>query len=302
MSKVGEVMETKLTIFTPTYNRAYILPKLYKSLLNQSNKKFIWLVVDDGSTDETEMLVKEWIEEAKLCIQYIKQENQGKHIAHNTAVENCQTELFFCVDSDDYLLGHAVEMILEEYNFIKSKEVSGIVSIRIKENMSPIGTEMPTKINYSSLTDLYQKYHLKGDTALVFKTKILQEFKFPQIKGEKFIGEEYVYCQIDEFFKLYLSQNRYYVCAYLDDGYTTNMFNLISKNPKGYMKLKIMALKKSKGFLAKIKNAICYVSVWFIDRNCYMHNNIYIYLNIIPGYFLYLKRYKKFVLNRRDSK
>lgn len=303
MSKVGEVMETKLTIFTPTYNRAYILPKLYNSLLNQSNKEFIWLVVDDGSTDETESLVQEWIKEQKISIQYIKQENQGKHIAHNTGVENCQTELFFCVDSDDYLLEHAVEKILGEYNFIKSNEVSGIVSIRIKEDMSPIGTEMPTKIKYSSLTDLYQKYHLKGDTALVFKTKILQEFKFPQIKGEKFIGEEYIYCQMDVLFKLYLSQHRYYVCAYLEDGYTTNMFNLIAKNPKGYMKLKLMALKSSKSLLAKIKNAMCYISVWFIDKDySYMHKNIYIYLNIIPGYFLYLLRYKKYALNRRDSK
>ncbi len=252
-------METKLTIFTPTYNRAYILPKLYNSLMNQSNKEFIWLVVDDGSTDETEMLVKKWIDESNICIQYIKQENQGKHIAHNTGVENCQTELFFCVDSDDYLLNNAVDDILSEYPNIRENSISGIVSLKLKPDYTPVGTKIPKNVPYSSLSDLYEKYNFKGDTALIFKTSILKRYKFPKIRGEKFVGEEYIYCQIDEKYNLYISSKSYYVCDYLCDGYTSNMFNLIAKNPKGYMKLKQMKLKTSKRFFPSYKAASLYI-------------------------------------------
>lgn len=288
-------METKLTIFTPTYNRAYILPKLYNSLMNQSNKEFIWLVVDDGSTDETEMLVKKWIDESNICIQYIKQENQGKHIAHNTGVENCQTELFFCVDSDDYLLEHAIETILDDCQKINSEEICGIVSIRITEDMSPIGTDMPQNIKYSSLTDLYQKYGLRGDTALIFKTQVLREFKFPQIKGEKFIGEEYIYCQIDVMYKLYISYDKYYVCNYLEDGYTTNMFKLITNNPKGYMKLKQIKLKTSKGFFPNYKAASLYiVGGWLASESQILKTStkkIYVILAYPLAVIVYLVRF-----------
>ena len=94
---------------------------------------------------------------------------------------------------------------------------------------------MPTNIKYSSLSDLYEKYRFKGDTALVFKTDILKMYKFPNINGEKFVGEEYIYCQIDENYQLLISDSKYYICEYLDDGYTTNMFKLIVNNPRGYM-------------------------------------------------------------------
>lgn len=113
-------MATKLlTIFTSTYNRAYILESLYKSLKNQTIKDFKWLIVDDGSTDNTQELVKNWIsQETSFEIIYIKQENGGKQRAHNKAVEISDTELFFCVDSDDQLVETAVEKIKERWNII----------------------------------------------------------------------------------------------------------------------------------------------------------------------------------------
>ena len=252
-------MKSKLTIFTPTYNRGYILPKLYESLIKQTNKNFIWLIVDDGSYDNTKGLVNKWIKENIINIEYIKQENQGKHIAHNTGVDNCKTELFFCVDSDDYLLENAVEDIYSDYYKIEDKNIAGIVSIRMTKEKKPIGTDMPINIKYSSLSDLYEKYKFKGDTALVFKTDILKMYKFPNINGEKFVGEEYIYCQIDEIYQLLISDSKYYICEYLDDGYTTNMFKLIANNPKGYMELKNMKLKTSTRFNIKYKSASLYV-------------------------------------------
>jgi glycosyltransferase involved in cell wall biosynthesis len=106
----------KITVFTPTYNRAYILDRVYKSLINQTNKSFVWLIVDDGSTDNTESLVKKWIKEDKIEIKYYKQKNGGKQRAHNKAVKLTDTDLFICLDSDDYFTKDAIEILLNSWN------------------------------------------------------------------------------------------------------------------------------------------------------------------------------------------
>lgn len=290
-------MEKILTIFTPTYNRGYIIGKLYDSLLSQTNKNFKWLIVDDGSSDNTEELVKSWIDEDKIEIKYINQENKGKHIAHNTGVENCDTELFFCVDSDDYLLNNGVEDIYRDYYNIQDQNIAGIVSIRMTEKREPIGTDMPIGIKYSSLSDLYEKYKFRGDTALVFKTDILKKYKFPKINGEKFVGEEYVYCQIDANYQLLISSSKYYICNYLEDGYTRNMFRLIANNPKGYMELKNMKLKKSTRFNIKYKSASLYVvGCWLSNEKNIIKNSNSKFVTIISyplAMVVYMIRFKK---------
>ena len=116
-----------ITVFTPTYNRAYILPRLYKSLLRQTNKQFEWIIVDDGSTDNTEEKVNNWIKENKIKIKYYKQENQGKMIAHNKGVEKSEGELFVCVDSDDYLTDNAIEIITKKW--LKVRKINDCIGI-----------------------------------------------------------------------------------------------------------------------------------------------------------------------------
>ena len=106
-------MEKILTVFTPTYNRAYILPKCYESLTKQTCKEFVWVIIDDGSTDDTAELVKKWIEEDKIEIRYYYQDNKGMHGAHNKAYEVIDTELNVCIDSDDYMTDDAVEIIVD---------------------------------------------------------------------------------------------------------------------------------------------------------------------------------------------
>jgi len=113
--------EKRITVFTPTYNRAYILNRLYESLKKQSSKSFLWLIIDDGSTDNTEELVNAWIRENIIEIRYYKQENGGKQRAHNKAVELCDTELFICVDSDDYLTENAIEGV-----FLTQKTINAL--------------------------------------------------------------------------------------------------------------------------------------------------------------------------------
>ena len=295
-------MEKILTIFTPTYNRAYVLGRLYESLTIQNNKSFEWLIVDDGSTDNTEELVNKWIKEDKIKIEYIKQENQGKHIAHNTGVDNCKTELFFCVDSDDYLLENAVEDILKSIDKISDNDVSGIVSLRLTKSGEAIGTEMPQGITYSSLSDLYEKYRFKGDTALVLKTSILKEYKFPKIDGEKFIGEEYIYCQIDEKHKLYISPYGYYVCEYLEDGYTKNIIKTIINNPKGYTFLKKKKLSVSKNIIIEYKSAALYLVGGKIAKQKNLIKNspkkLITFLSVPLAFIVYNIRFKKYIINK----
>lgn len=133
-----------LCVFTPTYNRAYILPALYESLLAQTSTDFQWMIVDDGSTDDTESLVQGWIAEGRLSIDYVKQENGGKPRATNTGVARCQSELFFVVDSDDHLVPTAVEHVLTRWEEIRGDDsFAGIVALRGTDEHTPMGTWMP---------------------------------------------------------------------------------------------------------------------------------------------------------------
>lgn len=222
-----------LSIFTPTYNRGYILPVLYKSLCNQTSLDFKWIIVDDGSSDNTNELVKLWIKERIINISYIYQENQGKMQAHNTGVLNCDTELFLCVDSDDYLTANTVDEILSTYSLL-SDDIAGIISYRGKTSTEIIGTEFPKDLSSSKLNMLY-KIGFKGDTSIIFKTEVIKKFLFPKFLKEKFLTEAFIYDQIDIHYKYLLLRKIHIVCTYRSDGYTQNILKIQNKNPIGFL-------------------------------------------------------------------
>ena len=288
---------TTLTIFTPTYNRAYILDRLYKSLLRQTNRDFEWIIVDDGSTDNTETLVKRWMDEQKIIIHYLKQENQGKPIAHNLGVKESNGELFTCVDSDDYLTENAVELIVNKWHNVKEiKQCVGIVGKRIFKDGRNSGTDMPKDIKFSTLSDLYSKYKFKGDTILIFKSEEVKKYEFPKIAGEKFIPETYLYDKIDQDGKLAIIQEGIYVCEYLQDGYTANAVKLIKNNPHGYILMAKQRLEVSKDLKSKIKSSAQIVlGSWLAKEKGYIKNspNKLIMIISIPfAYIVYVKKYK----------
>ncbi len=287
-----------ITIFTPTYNRAYILHRLYNSLLKQTDKKFEWVVVDDGSTDNTESLLKSWIEENKVNIRYFKQENQGKMIAHNKGVEEAKGELFVCVDSDDYLTPEATKAIQEKWDIVKNKKKCvGIVGSRIYENGNFVGTGMPKNLEYATLRDLSLKYKYKGDTILVYRTEIIKKYKFPKIEGEKFIPEGYLYDKIDQEGELAIIQEKLYVCEYLPDGYTANTARLIKNNPKGYILVAEQRLKISNTIGQKIKCAAKIIlGNWLANQKGYIKkssNKLIMILALPFAYIVYIAKYKK---------
>ena len=230
-------MSKTLTIFTPTYNRAYILPQLYNSLTEQNSNDFEWLIVDDGSSDNTEELVNKWIGENLIQIRYIKQENGGKMKAHNTGVQNTESELFFCVDSDDYIVDTAVETILNKWGSLSISEqesLAGMVAYKGVSTNVPIGYEFPENIERDSLSGFYQK-GLSGDTSLIFRTEVIKNFPFPIIGNEKFITEAYVYDQIDQCYQLCAIPKVITVCEYREDGLTQNLLKVTLRNPCGYV-------------------------------------------------------------------
>ncbi len=252
-----------LTIFTPTYNRAYILSQLYDSLIGQTVKYFEWLIVDDGSVDETENLVASWIESGQITIRYIKQANGGKMRAHNRGVVETNTELFLCVDSDDWLPKNAVEMILNHWQYSSCKDdehCCGMVAYRGKNDVEPIGNVFPHSIETATLSGLYQQ-GFRGDTSLIFKTSVIRQYPFPIIGNEKFITEAYVYDQIDLKYSLQLLREIIIVCEYREDGLTQNLTAVSFRNPCGYSAYFIQKGNLASAYHAKF--------AFYIRANCF---------------------------------
>ena len=226
-----------VTVFTPTYNRGYIIENLYKSLKKQTIFDFEWLVIDDGSNDETEDLFKKWTKDNNdFSIRYIKKENGGKHRAINRGVELAEGELFFIVDSDDYIVENAIELIIKWNNSIKNSEekFAGIAGLKGYTNDTIVGSTFDGV--YLDATSIERKkYNILGDKAEVFYTDILKKFKFPEIENEKFISENIVWDKIAfNGYKIRWFNEIIYICNYLNDGLTKSGQKLFLDNPKGY--------------------------------------------------------------------
>lgn len=221
----------RLTVFTPTYNRAGLLKRVYDSLLIQNNASFLWLIVDDGSTDNTKEVVDGFISEGKLEIIYKYRENGGKMRAHNMGVSLCETELFMCLDSDDWLNGNAVNEVLSAYDSISNKDcIAGIVAHKGKSETELLtGVEFPEGINKSSLYNLYLN-GFKGETTLVFKTEVIKKYPFPEIDGEKYVPEDFIYDKIDKDYVYIVVPRIITICELMENGYTDSVKKLKHEN------------------------------------------------------------------------
>lgn len=284
-----------ITVFTPTYNRKEKLFKCYKSLCQQSCKDFIWLIVDDGSTDGTKEWVQAWQQEKKIDISYYWQENKGKHVAHNQGVLHCQTDLFICVDSDDYLMEQAIEdMKRYESQVLVAKDLAGVAFLKGDLQERKIKAPMPQGIEKASIWALYEQYNFKGELALLFKTEILKHYLFPVFEGEKFVGESVVYDQISDQYEMLLVNQIIYLYAYYQDGYTQNVTQLYKHNPKGYLFYLNQCIERARDESARKKAKAYYIAGclrigyrnWLKDRKdkkemmVSLPRGIYIYLKV----------------------
>lgn len=219
-----------LYIVTPTYNRAKELCILYKTLKSQTCLDFKWLVVDDGSTDETPLLIAKFQEDSCVAIDYLKKDNGGKHTAYNLALDYMsKIDCHIVVDSDDWLAIDAVEKILQDLEKTSNKEI-GIVYPRYGRDSSP--QWLSDNVKYVSIPDIKLKYGLSIETAIVIKNLFIGQLRLPSFEGEKFLSEEIFYIRLSEFGKFLPLNRRIYFFEYLEHGLTNNLFHLWKKNPK----------------------------------------------------------------------
>ena len=254
-----------LTIFTPTYNRGDILENAYKSLKKQTNKDFIWLIVDDGSTDNTEDIVEKWIGENTIEIKYIKKENGGKHTAYNVACDNTDTELIMiALDSDDYLCEDAVEIIINAWN--EHDGISGIVTLCDNgDHTKPVYDKY--KIDKSGICSLQKTFAenlFLGEARFTFKTEYAKKYKYPIIEGEKFFTEGYIYYQMDE--PMYWINKSTYTFLYRDDGLTKNLLKGFLQNPVSYFLYNKVRVKHDKKMHLLFKHCIYYVAFGILSK------------------------------------
>ncbi|PFK38375.1 glycosyltransferase [Bacillus cereus] len=261
-------MTPLLTVFTPTYNRAYTLHLCYESLKMQKCKNFIWLIIDDGSTDNTKELIDTWIAEDVVPIRYHYQENQGMHGAHNTAYELIDTELNVCIDSDDYMAEDAVEKIASFWKIHGSKKFAGIVGLDAKQNGEIIGTKMPSNVKSSTLSGLYGLHGVRGDKKLVYRSELTRNsLPYPIFSGEKYCPLSYKYILIDQQCPLLIMNEVLCHVEYLDDGSSMNMIKQYKKNPRGFLFFRKVAMKYAPSFKERFRESIHYVSSNLMIRN-----------------------------------
>lgn len=264
-------MKTKLTVFTPTFNRAHTLSRTYKSLCRQSRSDFIWLIIDDGSTDNTKDLVESWKKEDKINIQYVFKENGGLHTGYNKAIELIETELCVCIDSDDWMPDDAVEKILSFWENNKREDVAGIMGLDFYANGEPIGGYFPDGIETLRIIDMVPKYHHQGDVKVVHRTELLKAVApMPVFAGEKNFNPIYLFHKVDIKYPLLLLNDNLCFVEYQPDGMTNNIFNQYVNSPKSFSELrKLLMSRKDVSFGYKFRNAIHYVSSQIMIKNSY---------------------------------
>lgn len=262
------ISKPTLTIFTPAYNRAYSLHLCYESLLRQSCKDFKWLIIDDGSTDNTKELVRSWMNKDNgFDIQYIYKPNGGMHTAHNTAYENIDTELNVCIDSDDYVADEAIKKILEFWEKHGNDKFAGIVGLDATFDNEIIGSKFPDSLKVTTLSDYYASGG-KGDKKLVYRTEIINKYPpYPVFDGEKYVSLGYKYLLCDQEYELLVLNEILCNVEYRNDGSSLNMYKQYLMNPKGFAFIRIIDMKYNKSFFRNMKTCIHYVSSSIISHN-----------------------------------
>lgn len=286
-----------ITIFTPTYNRAHLLNRLYASLCQQIFQNFEWIIVDDGSSDNTEDVVNAFISENKIDIKYIRQKNGGKHRAINHGVKEAKGELFFIVDSDDLLPVDSLETIYQTYKDIRNeKSYGGMSGLDGFTDGRIIGSGLPRNTIDCNSIEIRNKYHVTGDMSEVFRTDVMKEFPFPEIEGEKFCPEVLVWNRIAQKYKLRYINKIIYTAEYQQEGLTSNIVKIRMKSPIASMMCYAEMNRLKIPFAQKIKAAINYWRFRFCSDSGNKPALSSLWLFTMPiGYMMHLsdKKYLK---------
>lgn len=235
-----------ITVFTPAYNRADLLPRCYESMCNQTDKNFIWMVIDDGSTDNTRDLVQGWIqEENNIEIEYYYKENGGLHTAYNEAIAHIKTPLCVCIDSDDWMPENAIEKILQFWGENGSDAFAGIVGLDFTPDGKVIGDPLPEQKTINLIDLLIGKYPIvNGDRTNVVRTELYKKYAPMKVfPGEKNFNPHYLHLQISqEFDFLVLNENLRFV-EYQAGGMSNSMLKQYRNSPNSFLEIRKLYLQ-----------------------------------------------------------
>ena len=247
-----------ITILTPTFNRAHLLPRLFESLTHQTDFNFEWLVMDDGSTDGTsDLFAGKTFLSAPFPIRYYRQENGGKHRALNAGVKQAKGDFIFIADSDDWLLPQSVAIVGQHASAIADDNIfAGVAGLDVFDDERIVGTGLPQDIIDCNAMDIRYRYHVDGDLKEVFKTTVLQEFPFPEIQDEKFCPEQLVWFRIAQKYKLRYFNTPIYVAEYQPNGITASIIRVRMLAPQATCMMYAEMLAYKIPFKEKIKAAI----------------------------------------------
>jgi len=258
-----------ISVLTSTYNRSYTLPRLFESLCNQECKNFEWIVFDGGSSDNTMDLLEEFKRSASFSIQVIQRPNIGKNGAINAGVLAAAGDWIFIVDSDDVLTSDAIGTIEEKLSELNSHNLVGLCFRRAYFDGKINGKSLDVSVLKMKPTKAAAL--LKGDLAYVFKKDAMLKNPFPEIPGEKFVPELYVWNRIGDCGDIYFFINKYiYLGEYLSDGLSFNFLANLKKNPRGFLLFYRTQISREDNIINKMK---CVARV----AQCYL----YILLKVI---------------------
>ena len=277
---------SRITVFTPTYNRAYCLHKCYESLKRQTCKDFDWLIIDDGSSDGTDELVQKWLaEDNDFQIRYVYKENGGMHTGYNTAYELIDAELSINVDSDDYLTDNAIERILKFWDANKRDDIGGIYALDCYEDGSITGTAFPDdlkefhgwghKIVYYEAAGKKKKYVNQGDKKFIGITRVINQYPpIPVFEGEKYHSLYYKQHLIERDYTVLILNEPVCVVEYMADGSSKNMYFQYIRNPKGFCNERRFVMQYAPGISIRFMAAVHYVAESIIakDRHFLKHS------------------------------
>lgn len=277
-----------ITVLTPTYNRDYMLKKAYYSLVNQSDRNFEWLVIDDGSNDLTKKLVKEFKDEKKINIRYFYKKNGGKHTAVNYGVQKAKGSLILILDSDDYLSKNAIDLVYKYWdNYKDKKNICGMAFLMNIKN--PIYKLNKFDECVSNIIDFkYNDNHL-FDMCEVIKKDILLEYPFPVFGNEKFLSEIIVFGKISKKYDIAFIPKKIYYTKYLEDGLTKNWLKLIVNNPMGARANNQLFMSKEFKFYIRLKNCIMFnVFSIIANKNIFKETKMkfFAFIFYVPCYFI----------------
>lgn len=266
-------MMIPITIFTPTYNRAKLLSRCYESMKRQTNKNFIWMIIDDGSSDNTKEVVEVWKKETKdFEIRYYYKENGGLHTAYNEAIRHINTDLSVCIDSDDFMPDDGVEKILAFWNAYGSDKYAGIVGLDYDLNNQIIGDPLPNQKSINLIDLLIGKYPIiNGDRTNVVRTELYKKYApMKSFSGEKNFNPHYMHLQISqEYDFLVLNENLRYV-EYQPDGMTRSTFKQYLNSPNSFVETRKLYLSFSNASLKfKVRQSIHLVSSCILAGNAW---------------------------------